>query len=174
MRKNSGFTLVELMVTLAVLAIVVSLALPSMRSFVRQSNAATTSNNILTAFTLARSEAIRSNGNVSVCPSNTDQTACAASWNNGWIVFTDAGVAGVLNPGTDVVISTFAAAPTGTVFSREINVATFNATGMRRAIGDPTLMPRCIEYKIDNNDDSHRYILLGRTGTARLGKGACT
>lgn len=90
MNKIRGFTLVELMVTIAVAAILLTVGVPSFRELI-QNNRVTTSNNaLITALQLARSEAVKRGRSITVCAS-TDGTSCAASvdWTTGWIVTTD-------------------------------------------------------------------------------------
>jgi type IV fimbrial biogenesis protein FimT len=86
-----GFTLVELMVTLGVFAVLLGLAVPSFMETIASNRVTTATNDILTALTLARSEAIRRNQRVTACTS-TDAANCAgsgSSWTEGWIVFVD-------------------------------------------------------------------------------------
>jgi len=104
-RTHKGFTLIELMVTLAVAVILITVAVPGFRTMIQNNRATTQANELLTAFMLARSEAVKRGVAVSVC-SSTDQATCAASanWATGWIVFTDdAGVSGTLDS-TDQLI----------------------------------------------------------------------
>lgn len=99
-RPERGFTLLELLVTLAVAAIVVTVAVPSFRSVVQNNNAAALTNDLVGALSYARSEAVRRGRAVSVCAS-VDQQQCAvpADWATGWIVFTDEGTSGELDGG---------------------------------------------------------------------------
>ncbi|MFP4294722.1 MAG: GspH/FimT family pseudopilin [Halothiobacillaceae bacterium] len=88
MEKTTGFSLIELMITIAVLAIVLAIAVPSF-SFLVQSNRATTlANDLTTAITFARSEAIRRGENVTLCSSN-DGNDCGGTWTDGWIAIAD-------------------------------------------------------------------------------------
>ena len=64
-----GFTLLELMVTITVAAMVLTLGVPSFVDLVRNNRAATNVNELLTAFSIARSESIKRGANVSVCRS---------------------------------------------------------------------------------------------------------
>ncbi|MBN1238033.1 MAG: GspH/FimT family pseudopilin [Gammaproteobacteria bacterium] len=84
-----GFTLLELMVTLAVAGVLVTIGVPSFFDIVRNNRAATNANEMVTAFTLARSEAIRRGARIGVC-SSADQANCGGTWSDGWIVFVDA------------------------------------------------------------------------------------
>lgn len=85
-----GFTLVELIVTLAVAAILMGTAVPSFTSLVNSNRLATQANDLLGAMMIARSEAIRLNRRVILC-SSSDGVTCssdAGRW-NGWLVFAD-------------------------------------------------------------------------------------
>jgi len=105
--SNRGFSLVELMIVIAIVAILLVIALPTFRDTFNRNRITTESNDLVTAFTLARSEAITRTVPVSVCPSTTGTscigTGAAADWGKGWIVFVDQGVAGTVD-GTDAVI----------------------------------------------------------------------
>lgn len=85
--RNKGFTLYELMVTLAVAAVIVSFGVPGFSSMVQNNRAVTHSNDLITALNLARSEATRRGVAIEVC-SSTNGAACSGStdWSTGWIV----------------------------------------------------------------------------------------
>ena len=91
MKKNSGFTLTELMVTLVIVGIVAVIGGPSLRTFVQGSQLVSSSNELVSTLHVARSEAIKLNRKVTICAS-TDGTSCSggAKWQKGWIVFVDA------------------------------------------------------------------------------------
>lgn len=117
MKHCRGLTVIELMVTLIIVAIVVSIAVPNFRDFIQDTRATTESNKIVGALNLARSEAIKRGTPVSVCPSS-DQASCSGDtdWGKGWIVFV--GVSGSLDevlrvweaPGDDVALDSEAQA----------------------------------------------------------------
>lgn len=90
MNKEHGFTLIELMVTLAIAVILITVGIPSYQNIIRNNRATAISNEMLTALYFARSEAIKRGISVSVC-SSADQASCAAStnWATGMIVFAD-------------------------------------------------------------------------------------
>ena len=93
--RQSGFTMIELMVTIAVVAILAALALPSFQASLRSNRVATTSNELLASLSLARTEAIRGLGPAGVCPS-ADGTSCATTtdWAAGWTVWREDRLAG--------------------------------------------------------------------------------
>ena len=91
MKKHTGFTLIELMITLIIVGILLAVGMPSLQSFMRGSQLVASTNELISALHVARSEAIKLNTRVTICESSNG-TSCAttASWKNGWIVFVDA------------------------------------------------------------------------------------
>jgi len=87
---NRGMTLIEVLVTLSVLAILLAIGVPAFNQFVVSNRLSAYSSDMLSTLTLARSEAIKRNSRVVLCKS-ADGESCAAagSWNQGWIVFAD-------------------------------------------------------------------------------------
>jgi type IV fimbrial biogenesis protein FimT len=101
-RQVTGFTLIELMVTISVLAILAAIAFPSFQGSLRSNRVATTTNELLASLSLARSEGIRSTRGGAVCTSENG-TACGGDWNSGWIVWTDNDGDGALDAGEPIV-----------------------------------------------------------------------
>jgi len=99
MKNSHGLTLIELMVTLAVFAIITVLAFPGFRLYQQNSNRVSQINDLVAAFNLARSEAVKRNLSVAVCPS-VDQATCSGAndWTTGWIIFVDDNNDGVVDP----------------------------------------------------------------------------
>ncbi len=89
-RRPAGFTLVEQIATLAVAAILVTMAIPSMARLATRSDVRTTEDALFTAAHLARSSAIMHNTHALLCPS-VDGSQCSAGpdWQQGWIVALD-------------------------------------------------------------------------------------
>ncbi|MFK8053548.1 MAG: GspH/FimT family pseudopilin [Woeseiaceae bacterium] len=102
--RTRGFTLFELMITIAVAAVIAGFAVPSFVNIVRANRIVTDNNELVSALALARSEAIRSGLRTTVCRS-ADQATCAANggWEQGWIVFTDPTGAGTVDGGEEIL-----------------------------------------------------------------------
>jgi len=108
MKRNHGFTIVELMMVLVVLAALIAVAAPNYRDWIRKNNLVSISNDLFSDMLLARSEAIKLNNKVTICRS-TDPTAAVASlacgggtarhWDTGWVVFNDVDGDGVFDNG---------------------------------------------------------------------------
>lgn len=89
-RYLRGFTLLEAMITVAVLAILVSVGVPSFRATVERNRVTTTANDLLYHLQLARSEAVKRNRTITLCPSS-DGSACSGSnWSIGWLIIDEA------------------------------------------------------------------------------------
>ena len=84
--RQRGFSLIELMVTVAIGAILVAIGLPSFQSSMRSNRVATATNELVASINLARLEAIRNPHGAAMCASE-DGEDCAGTWNDGWIVW---------------------------------------------------------------------------------------
>jgi len=92
-RPSSGFTIVELMITIAIVAILLTVGIPSFRNVILNTRLTSLANEVVASVQIARSEAIKRNATVRLCAS-ANGTTCATtgSWEQGWIVLTAAGV----------------------------------------------------------------------------------
>ncbi len=110
-RCSAGFTLTELLVVIAVTAVLLAVAVPSMARMIDSTRLTSYSNSFLAAMYLARSEAIKHNGRVAMCKSD-DGLRCTAGggWDQGWIVFHDPNDNGVADAGELIVHHTQALA----------------------------------------------------------------
>lgn len=103
--KSQGFTLVELMITLSVAAILMSIAAPSFTSLIQNNRMSTQYNTLLASLTLARSEAIKRNQRVTACQSSTGNSCSGsmANWHTGWIIFVDADRDNIKDPTEEIL-----------------------------------------------------------------------
>lgn len=89
MHRENGFTLIEMMIAIAVTALLLSLAVPAVDLFVSNSRQTGAINDFVASIHMARSTAVTTNSRVTVCPSSTGLDCDAPSWEQGWIVFAD-------------------------------------------------------------------------------------
>jgi type IV fimbrial biogenesis protein FimT len=91
--KQAGFTIYELLITMIMIGIILSIGVPSMSSFMQNSRMSGTANDLHSSFQLARSEAARSKNNITICASANSMDAAAACgggvFDDGWIIFID-------------------------------------------------------------------------------------
>ncbi|ODS24880.1 hypothetical protein AB835_01040 [Candidatus Endobugula sertula] len=97
---SSGFTLVELLVTIAIAAILLTIAVPSFTRLISSSNTDSAVNRLGRSFAYARSEAVTRAENVVVCTSS-DGATCSGNWGNGWITYVDADDDNVFDAGEE-------------------------------------------------------------------------
>jgi type IV fimbrial biogenesis protein FimT len=116
---SAGFTLIELMITLAVAASLVTLAVPSFNEAMLGSKLNTLSNNFVASAQLARSEAIKRNTAVTLCASS-DGSTCTGAWGDGWVVLATDGT----------VISRQIPLPNGFRLSGDVTTIAFQPTGV--------------------------------------------
>jgi len=90
--RQNGFTLYEVMIVVVLVGIILSIGVPNMSEFTRNSRLAAVSNDLLASFQQARSEAARSKTNITICSSANPMdpaAACGGTFNDGWIIFVD-------------------------------------------------------------------------------------
>ena len=89
--KEEGFSLIELMVIVSVLALALGLGIPAFSDMLSNSRMSTAVNDLLTSLHAARSAAITRHTTAILCPENTAGTGCQAGSNlkTGWLVFID-------------------------------------------------------------------------------------
>jgi type IV fimbrial biogenesis protein FimT len=110
-RPQQGFTVLELMIVIVVMAILAVIAVPNLRTALQNNRLTTQTNDLVTAFQLARSEAVKRGRPVSVCASDVisaerdgNDPVCdaAGDWSQGWMVVVD----GAASEGTNTVTIT--------------------------------------------------------------------
>jgi len=95
-RQARGFTLLELMITVALMAIILGLAVPSFRDLIQNNRATTQANDLISFLQLARSEALKIGQPVTICPADVSEEtlSCGSDWSAGWMVYRDSSAIG--------------------------------------------------------------------------------
>lgn len=190
--SNLGFTLVETIIVIAIAAVLMALALPSFTSTIRSNRLATTSNNLLAALNLARSEAVKRGVDIVV------RKVPNGNWEDGWQVFTDAewqnaapgasrinvfnddGDSTLCETGEDCILKVFPGLPTGYTLRGNNNLVDFiryTPSGISNYIPDEkTNIGNDYFVVCDNNDgddnaesENSRLIVVNTVGRPRLG-----
>ncbi|MEH6592015.1 MAG: GspH/FimT family pseudopilin [Halioglobus sp.] len=117
-----GFTLLELMLVLAILALLFGLILPSMHSAIARNRLRMEASQLMSALNLARGEAVSRNGIVSLCPSDyavSGVADCNGVYGDGWVVFTNHNGDAQIDEDSDVVIQAHHRLPAGYVLTNK-------------------------------------------------------
>ena len=103
-RRQRGYTILELMMTIAVIAVIAGFAVPSFLSTMNANRIVTDNNELISTLAFARSEAIKRGQRVTLCPT-ADQAACATTggWEQGWMAFLDPSGFGTVDAGEEVL-----------------------------------------------------------------------
>ena len=143
-RRQRGFTMIELLVTISIAAIMLTIAIPSFQNFLLNSRMTSQTNDFVLALASARSEAVKRGVSVSVC-SRATNTTCAgsATWDDGWLVFVDNNGDGTVDGAAtppDFVLQVRDLLEGGNTFATAaVNAITYRSTGYPTATDTFTL-----------------------------------
>src|SRR5512143_2198746 len=171
--RETGATLLELAVVLAVAAILMVLAIPGLGSLQHASRLAAASNMLVSSLHLTRSEAIKRRARTVMCPSATG-TACAdgGGWHQGWLVFHDANNNAALDE-TETLILSQPALPKGVrltgnePLSRYVSYAPSGRAQLVSGAFQAGTLTVCVESPAPGNA---RKIVISSTGRPRVAK----
>lgn len=131
---HEGFTLLELMITVAVLAILLGIGIPSFNSVIASSQLTSQTNRIVAALNAARMEAVKRNTHAVICTSSNGTACNGTSWASGWLIFMDSNKDGSLGTGEDI----FAKAE---AYANVTAVGNTNVSSKVRFQADGTIVP---------------------------------
>lgn len=172
--RTAGFTLMELMVTVAIMGILAAIAAPSLRDTIRSIRMTGYANDVISDLSLARSEAAKQNVPVYLCSSSDGATCTGSGWAGGWIVYADTNKDGI-KQSSEPVLRARTALPTG--YTATLNVCspastpqslTYNATG--RVTAGQVTYSLCDDAGATNGD---RFVRVNNTGRPQVIKGTC-
>lgn len=163
-----GFSLVELMVTIAVLAVLVAVAVPSFGSMVNSNRLTSRANELAASLQMARSEALRRNGTVVICRSD-DGASCAGaigSWNS-WIM---------LDADDELLRTDTITAPVE--LSADVHTLAYRGDGMLRSAGGGVASAQFVAcIPVERPAENQRVITVGPSGRSSIeqsdGNGEC-
>ena len=105
--RAGGFTLIELMITISIVAVIAMIGIPAMGDFILNNRIRSQSGNLMLQLAHARSEAMRTASRVTICPGTTGGCADSDSegkwWENGWVAFIDTNTNAALDSGETVI-----------------------------------------------------------------------
>ncbi|MDV3239612.1 MAG: GspH/FimT family pseudopilin [Gammaproteobacteria bacterium] len=162
MKTHSGFTLVELMITLAIAAILLTVGIPSFQNVLQNNRLATQANSLVGALNLARSEAIKRGADISI-------TAASGGFQNGWCVHLGDGCGSATDN-----LRQFDAMSQMSVNSGGVTTLVFNGRGYK------TTPNAAVAIRLQPQDCSTgdagraRIINISNTGRASVSTGACS
>lgn len=174
--NTSGFTLMELMVTITIAGIVMGLALPSFNAAIRNNRLTTYANDFVTAMNVARSEAVKRGMSVTVRRVDNlsfTNLGAGANWENGWDVFADVNGNGTYNGGVggDTLIRTYPALRGGYILRGNAGFPAFIRFGSNGQSNAGGIFMVCDDR--DNNAtaeaDTSRLIMVNAVGRVSMG-----
>ena len=163
---SHGFSLIELLVVMAIAAVLLGIGVPNMQQYVVSSRLSTAANDFFTALNLARSEAVRRGAQVTLI---TNGAANSRDWTSGWTMFVDANSDGALSAGEEVLRVGAAQDAPMTIFG-SANFGTsvaFDSTGRLTSGGGSFVICHGTALVADGIARS-RALILNSAGRARI------
>ncbi|MFC3909657.1 GspH/FimT family pseudopilin [Legionella dresdenensis] len=170
MSKHRGFTLAEFMITLAIAAIFIALAIPGYYSLIQNNKAVSAVNKLSASLNYARMEAIKRGVRISVCAAaNSSLTSCgnANQWSQGWIVFIDTDNDNVVDGNSDLV-KVNEALPTGATITTAAGIVSYDSSGFVSS-GATTMTVRAAGCTGNNA----RQLAIAASGRVSISNVAC-
>ena len=170
-RDSQGFSLIELVCTVAISGVLLTQAIPSFTDLIRTNHLTTQSNHFIAAINYARSEAIKRNERVFICVRSGMQCSVSSDWEKGWLVFVDRNGNRVADVGEAVRV--FDALAPGYVLRSNVNVSSlafYENGSVRRGSGALPMMTFRVcapDAKVGTINERSREIVINELGRMR-------
>ena len=152
--KNHGFTLIEVMIVVAIVGVLMGIGVPAMRNFVMNSRMTAAVNDIAISLTLARSEAIKRGQNITI-------TQTSGAWVNGWSV----------KDADNVILQNVDAMESATTLVLDTGKTSLVYASTGRLTTSPTV--ETFTLCDDRNGETGREITISATGRVSTAKYGC-
>lgn len=180
LKRISGFTLLEVLTVMTIVAVLMALAVPSYQYVTNANRISSEVNGLLGDMQYARSEAIKEGQPVTVCSSTNSTTnapTCAGSvsWKDGWIVFSDVNGNAAFDGGADTILRVQAAFKAGDTFNADNNLktVTFNREGFALGANRVTITLHA-PVPTQGSTRCLQITTVGQLTTETAGQGNCT
>lgn len=169
LHRQAGFTVTELLTTMAVVGISLSIAVPSFQTVVNNNRRATAVNQLSSSLHIARSEAITRNVQVTICQSADGDACDGAAWEDGWIYFTDLDQDRVLDAG-EQLLGGIPARPTLDIDSDDFASFFVYRPNGRIMVNTPAENSGQLTFCDDRGAEYARVLIINTSGYPRLSK----
>ena len=168
MRKAHGFTVIELMITVALAAVILTLGVPAFQGLMERNQLASNINSFVSSLALARSEAVKRKQTTTVCASNDGSTCITnnSGYESGWMVFVESVSANGVRENDEEILWVHEALDTNMTLRGNSNFQNnirFISSGRSNGNGSVAL---CKE----NSVNKARMIIINTAGRVRLAK----
>jgi len=168
MKNDSGFTLLELMITVSILGIVMAFAVPSIDTFIKNDRLTSQINTLVSHLAYARNEAVTRSLQVGLCASNNTSSAAptcsGTNWADGWILFVDTDGDSSFTAGEEVLRVKQTLAGSNTLTGSAGNIVIYDNRGFT-----PNLANASFSLCDDRGVANLRSITISNTGRVRKG-----
>lgn len=168
----AGVTLIELLVAISILAILLTIGVPSFRDFFVENRVKAVTTDFLSSLNLARSEAIKRGGRVVVCkssnPTAANPTCSSGAWSQGWVVFVDVNNNAVRDAG-ETVLQAKSTVGQVTITDNFSTYISFTATGSTKTIAGAFQAGTVTVC----SSPSQQQVIINNRGRIQVQKGTC-
>lgn len=166
--RNCGLTMIELLITIAVLTILTAIALPTLSGVMGSYRADAAAQEIKAGLDFARSEAIKRSTTSQICTSSNGGTCTSGSlnWASGWLIWTDADGDTILD--SDEITQVAGAISSSLTFNSTVGAITFQSLGQVLATGTS------ISFTVTHTSSGvRRHVCVSSAGSSKVQTADC-